>query len=575
MYFDFLGALGLFLLGMWLMTEGLKLAGGKALKRLLSRWTSSKIRGLAAGIFITGLVQSSSAVTMAALGFVNAGLISFQRALWVVFGSNVGTTFNAWIVTFFGFSFKLSSITFPLVGIGALIRIFSPYERGKALGMALAGFALLFLGIDALKDSFAEHADAFEFVSRLDESDYATVLALFTGFVLTIMTQSSGAAITIILTAVFSEIVSLETAAAAVIGSNVGTSTTAIVVAIGASKHTKRLAWAHILFNLLTALVALTILPLFWWLIETVAHALHLADNPTRILAIFHTAFNVLGVLLMWPCAPLLTRWLFTLYEKDSVQSETDDQTPPAPHLDPSLCNIPDLALGCIFLELKNLTDKASQLTYQTEGYSAQVDHQNEKTRDEIKAILKQMNSYIEKTVTANLTKSQSNAITMSLAVMHHLNNMCDLHRSANKRCKHLRKQQTTLPAPLQEWLTHINAFNHAAPHEDDVLQKEELDALKKHYQTTKNDVMALAIANEINMTYADTTLQMVSLSRRFSKQAVRANLKFRTLERILREDRISQTDHDTDADEDDHDEPNGDEPSGDNMAPPSPAPQT
>lgn len=556
MYFDFIGSLGLFLLGMWMMTEGLKLAGGKALKRLLSKWTSNKIRGLAAGIFITALVQSSSAVTMAALGFVNAGLISFQRALWVVFGSNVGTTFNAWIVTFFGFSFKLSSITFPLVGVGALIRIFSPYERGKALGMALAGFALLFLGIDALKDSFAEHAEAFNFVSRLDQSDYATILALFTGFVLTIMTQSSGAAITIILTAVFSQVISLESAAAAVIGANVGTSTTAIVVAIGASKHTKRLAWAHILFNILTATVALLLLPLFWLLIEVLANALNIADNPTRILAMFHTAFNVLGVLLMWPCAPLLTKWLLTLYEKGNPPALDDAEAPAAAHLDPSLNDIPDLALGCIFMELQRLTEKASHLVFQTDRFSAEIDHRNKAIRDEIKEVLKQMNGYIEKTVTANLTQSQSNAITLSLSVMHHLSNLCDLHRYTIKRGKILRQDENTLPDPLSDWLTAINTFNHAAPHEDAVLQKEHLAQLKTHYQNTKQAVMLQAIAQNLPMETADTALQMVSLSRRFSKQVTRANLKFRALEASLRGERNQDGDktenYDDDSDETD-----------------------
>jgi phosphate:Na+ symporter len=539
---------------MWLMTEGLKLAGGKALKQLLSQWTSNKARALAAGIFITALVQSSSAVTMAALGFVNAGLISFQRTLWVVFGSNVGTTFNAWIVTFFGFSFKLSSITFPLVGIGALIRIFSPYQRGKALGMALAGFALLFLGIDALKDSFAEHAQAFDFVSKLDKSDYATLLSLLTGFILTIMTQSSAAAITIILTAVFSNVVSLESAAAAVIGSNVGTSTTAMVVAIGASKHTKRLALGHILFNLLTGVVALALLPLFWVLIDFLDSTWHITNNPPRILAIFHTAFNVLGVLLMWPCAPFLTRWLLRLFEPSGQSSENqeDEATPATTHLDHNLCDIPDLALGCIFLELKHVIDLSSQLTFQSGAFNAEVDHRNTELRERIKLILKQMHLYIEKTVTSNLTKSQSNAITISLAVIHHLKNVCDLQGYVSKRANGLGQRGETLPPPLLTWLQDVNTFNHAAPHVDEVLQKEHQDQLKRDYQKTKKEIMAMAIAQDITMNLADTVLQMVSLSRRFSKQITRANLKYRALERTIRSNTTTDT---IDTDDDDLDE--------------------
>ena len=124
MLFSLMGSLGLFLLGMWLMTEGLKLAGGRALETLLGQWTSSRLRGLATGVLITALVQSSSAVTVATLGFVNAGLMTFQRALWVVFGSNVGTTATAWLVTFFGFSMKIDALTFPLIGVGAALRTF-------------------------------------------------------------------------------------------------------------------------------------------------------------------------------------------------------------------------------------------------------------------------------------------------------------------------------------------------------------------------------------------------------------------------------------------------------------------
>src|SRR5690606_31198883 len=157
MLFNLIGSLGLFLLGMWLMTEGLKLAGGKALEHVLGTWTSSRRRGLATGISITALVQSSSAVTVATIGFVNAGLMSFSQALWVVFGSNVGTTLTAWIITFFGFSLNIDAYTFPLIGIGAALHIFSPYQRGKALGMALAGFGLLFMGIGSLQENFSQH----------------------------------------------------------------------------------------------------------------------------------------------------------------------------------------------------------------------------------------------------------------------------------------------------------------------------------------------------------------------------------------------------------------------------------
>jgi len=137
-----LGGIGLFLLGMWLITEGLRLAAGPSLENLLASWTSSKRRGLLAGTFLTAVVQSSSVVTVAVIGFVNAGLISFQRAVWVIFGSNLGTTLTAWLVALIGFKLKIDAFALPIIGLGALMRIFSPSDRYRSFGMALAGFGM-------------------------------------------------------------------------------------------------------------------------------------------------------------------------------------------------------------------------------------------------------------------------------------------------------------------------------------------------------------------------------------------------------------------------------------------------
>jgi len=150
-----LGGIGLFLLGMHMLTEGLKLAAGRALEGLLERGTATPLRGLGAGMTMTALVQSSTAVTVASIGFVNTGLLSLQNAMWVIFGSNVGTTLNAWLVAALGFSFRIDAFALPFVGIGAILMLAGRTLRQRALGQALAGFGVLFLGIDALKDTFS------------------------------------------------------------------------------------------------------------------------------------------------------------------------------------------------------------------------------------------------------------------------------------------------------------------------------------------------------------------------------------------------------------------------------------
>jgi phosphate:Na+ symporter len=150
-----LGGIGLFLLGMWLITEGLRLAAGASLEQLLARWTSSRGRGLLSGTLLTAVVQSSSVVTVAVIGFVNAGLMNFQRAVWVIFGSNLGTTLTAWLVALIGFKFKIDALPCRLSAWARCCASFSPVERYRSLGMAMAGFGILFLGIETCPAALA------------------------------------------------------------------------------------------------------------------------------------------------------------------------------------------------------------------------------------------------------------------------------------------------------------------------------------------------------------------------------------------------------------------------------------
>ena len=155
-----LGGLGLFLLAVGMISNGLRLAAGRQLRSLLERYTGSPARGIASGALITALVQSSSAVTVATLGFVNAGILNLPQALGVVFGSNVGTTMTGWLVAAVGFKFKLELFALPLVGIGMFLRLTGSRSRRGALGEALAGFGLFFIGVDILRDGFAGLADS-------------------------------------------------------------------------------------------------------------------------------------------------------------------------------------------------------------------------------------------------------------------------------------------------------------------------------------------------------------------------------------------------------------------------------
>lgn len=396
------GGLGLFLLGMGLMTDGLKLAAGPALHRILAGATRTRAHALGSGMLVTTLVQSSSAVTVAAIGFVNAGLLALGPALWVLFGANVGTTMTGWIVALVGLKFKVEALAMPLAGLGALLRLTGEGRRSGALGTALAGFGLLFMGIALLQQAFAGLAGQIS----LPQGDGALVVLaqLGIGVLMTVLMQSSSAAMAITLTAAQGGLIGLQGAAAVVIGANIGTTVTALLAAIGATPNARRAASAHVVFNLLTGVVALLLLPWLIGALDGAREALGLPPDPAAKLALFHTAFNLLGVLLMWPVAARLTRWLqrrFRAREEDEAQPQ---------FLDDTVLAVPTLALDAMAREVARAGEVAVRMTRAAlagaDAATLKTDH----------AILASLDGAIERFVERLRSASMSQAASARLA---------------------------------------------------------------------------------------------------------------------------------------------------------------
>lgn len=341
-----LGGIGLFLLGMHMLTEGLKLAAGQALEGLLERGTSTRVRGLAAGVLITALVQSSTAVTVAGIGFVNTGLLSLQNAMWVIFGSNLGSTFNAWLVAALGFGFRIDAFALPLAGIGAILSMLARNLRWRAMGQALAGFGLLFLGIGVLKDSFSFVGGQVDLSAWLRGDVIGYLILIGVGTVLTVLMQTSSAVIALVITAAQGGLLPVDAACAIVIGTNVGTPSTAILAAIGATANARRLAAVHVLFNVVTGIAAFLLLPVLIAVIEQLRQWFEQPATPAVMIAMFHTVFNVLGVLLMVPIATPMLREL-----KKRFRTREEEISRPH-HLDTNTLQVPDLAMRALRLEL-------------------------------------------------------------------------------------------------------------------------------------------------------------------------------------------------------------------------------
>jgi len=343
---SFAGGIGLFLLGMRLMTDGLKVAAGPALRALLTSATRSPLRGLGSGVLITALVQSSSAVIFATIGFVNAGLLTLSQAVSVILGSNVGTTLTSWIVALIGFNVNLQALAMPAIALGMGLWVIGGSSRRGALGQALVGFGIFFLGIDFLKESFADVGGAFDIEALAERGMLGLLLFTLIGIFLTVLMQSSSAALAVTLTAAAGGVIPFTAAAAMVIGANVGTTSTAAFAVLGATSAAKRAAAAHVIFNVITAVVAFAALPLLLWLVQQLAQLIGAAGQPATMLAIFHTSTKLLGLMIIWPFIGRMVNAL----KKRFRAAEEDEATPR--HLDRNVLSTPTLAMDAVRMEI-------------------------------------------------------------------------------------------------------------------------------------------------------------------------------------------------------------------------------
>ncbi len=321
--FTALSGLGIFLFGMFFLESALKDAGGSKLKKIVKSFTSSIPKAILTGGVVTAILQSSSIVSLMALSFVGAELMSLGSAIGVIFGANIGTTATAWIVAYLGFKVKIAEFALIMVGVGGLLSVFaSSSKKIEPLGRLLIGFGMLFMGLEQMKEGTDIISQNFDIASI---SAYGIFTMFLVGFLLTAIIQSSSATTAITLSALYSGIIGFDAAAGVMIGANLGTTATAVIGAIGGSSNKKRAAVAHFLFNVLSALLAFL---LFSYMIEASLYVFSAKDEATMALALFHTFFNTLGVLVFAPFIPLLQKYLEKLFvEKEESVTKYIDPT--------------------------------------------------------------------------------------------------------------------------------------------------------------------------------------------------------------------------------------------------------
>jgi len=319
-----LAGLGIFLFGMLLIEESVKALSGRAFRRIIRMYTNCRLRSIGSGALVTALLQSSSAVSLMVLAFVGAGVMNMPNAIGVIMGSNIGTTLTAWIIATIGFKIKIEALALPFIGLGAIgLILFRPVSKPALVTRLLIGFGFLFLGLDFMKGSVENFAQTFS----LDQlPDYGLWFYLLIGTLITSLMQASAATIAIVLTAMNSGLITFDIGAVMVIGANIGTTVTVLLGAIGGTPAKKRVSLSHLIFNVITGAIAFLGLPA---LVRLVSLLVDIQSDGLVGLALFHTFFNILGVILFFPFLGLLSRTLLKIYpDRKTVLTVYLHQTP-------------------------------------------------------------------------------------------------------------------------------------------------------------------------------------------------------------------------------------------------------
>lgn len=341
------GALGMFLYGMNLMSSGLQKAAGDGLRRFVSSITSNPLKGVATGLGVTAIIQSSSATTVMVVSFVNAGILTLSQAIGVIMGANIGTTFTAWIIALFGFKSDISILAVPLMAVGFIMSI-SKKGRARNIGEIVVGFSLLFLGLSFMKNSVPDLQTTPEVLSFIQSWSghglWSILLFVAAGTVLTLVLQSSSATVALTLIVLNMGWIQFDMAAAMVLGENIGTTITANIAAAVGNVNAKRAALAHTVFNVFGVIWAVALFPHFLKLISLVINGIGLGGSeqtPLYSISMLHTMFNLINTgLLIW-FIPLIEK----LVCKVIKEKPSNEVTGKLVYINAGLISTPELAL--------------------------------------------------------------------------------------------------------------------------------------------------------------------------------------------------------------------------------------
>ena len=417
------GGLGMFLYGMEMMIDGMKIAAGNRMRSVLEKLTSNRFLAVGVGAFVTMVIQSSSATTVMLVSFVNSGLLSFVQGLGVILGSNIGSTITAQIV-----AFKVTDYALALIAVGAIMALFSKKDATKNIGFVILGFGLLFYGMKVMSDTMKPLRSNPTFNSILTsfENPFMGILA---GAAFTALIQSSSATTGIVITLASGGSITLEAGIPLIFGANVGTCVTALLAGLNASREAKRVAIAHVTFNLLGV-------GLFCFWIPTFAEFIsQTSDNIPRQIANAHTIFNILATVVFIPFTPLVAKLILQYFPDEEI--DRDISKPAVMHLDENTLETPAIAITNAQAEIRGVigllervvgsvampflsNESLSDVENEEEDFEKGLQNRIEK----ITFLNNEISSYLIKINNQDLTDIQSKEVFTLVSVVNNVNSI-------------------------------------------------------------------------------------------------------------------------------------------------------
>jgi phosphate:Na+ symporter len=483
-FWDFLqliGALGIFIYGMKVFSDGLQKVAGNKLRAILKGMTSTRFRGILTGFTTTTITQSSSTTTVMVVSFVNAGLITFLESTGVVMGANIGTTVTAWMISIFGFKMQITPLAMMLIGVFFPF-IFFGREKLQNLAEAMIGFGILFIGLDFIKNgvpNIQDNPEMFMFLDSFTEFGFASILIfVVVGTLLTLITQSSSAASAITLVMLFEGWIDFPIAAAMILGENIGTTVTANIAAIVGNVYAKRAARFHFVFNIFGVLWMLLLIDPFLTGIDK-AMGYFMADytsvlganidqvgraNATLAVSLFHSVFNVLNVLLMVGFVPYIVK-LIEKYQKEEEDTQTRLQ-----YISSGMMSSPELSMSQAHKEIQLFAKLIEKMHFNIQGLLANKQNRQDQFLEKIEKreaitdnIELEIAEYLTKISSYNITEDATRRIRGMHSMINDLERVADIYFQMSKTFERMQNEGRELPDAAMKKLNELIDLVHDA----------------------------------------------------------------------------------------------------------------